>query len=281
MIREILILAACLGMTVAAEKVEIPTDIATALSTSAIGENGGFGVRGVDEAELRSYIKSNWREIATHIESLPLRVAPGGFIIASKEQAFNGTVANFAAACESLPPLEYLDFLDQFLSLHENKRISFHPIETALTGVNEKRDFLAVNWEHSRVQAICSKALELIPTSKVSYRELFESIATGELADNYLPDQGVDLPPPELLPGIKLQRPFASLIGKYEQLTGKKFPHDPKFNPRPTRRGEATADPRTGAIQAQAIWPWLAGLMAVLATAFSVWKLRSSRLPVK
>ena len=167
-----------------------------------------------------------------------------------------------------------LDFLDQFLSLYEKKRISFHPIETALTGVNEKRDFLAVNWEHSRVQAICSKALELIPTSKVSYRELLESIATGELADNYLPDQGVDLPPPELLPGITLQRPFASLIAKYEQLTGKKFPHDPNYNPRPTRRGEATADPGTGAIQAQAVWPWLAGLMAVLAIAFSVWKLR-------
>ena len=117
----------------------------------------------------------------------------------------------------------------------------------------------------------------MIPAREVSYRELLESIATGELADNYLPDQGVDLPPPELLPGIRLQRPFASLIGKYEQLTGEKFPHDPKFNPRPTRRGEVVADLEAGAIQAQAVWPWLAGLMAVLAIAISAWKLRRSR----
>ncbi len=264
-------------MSFAYGEFKLPLDVKTALAQSKIGENGGFLICGADDKVVKNYIKSNWKVIAENIECLP-EVDPGeGYSITLDKDSSLAAVSNFAAACECLPPLEYLDFLDVFLDLYEKKQIPFGPVERNLMGVDQKSDFLSVNYSHPRVQAICEKAISLIPPGEVTLIEWVQSIKNGELADNYMQNRPDDDPGPETLPGIKLQRPWASLIKKFELRTGLKAPYDPKFDPRPARRGDLSAEQTAMIPQKQTVWPWLGGLLAMFVIAFSVWKLSARR----
>lgn len=69
-----------------------------------------------------------------------------------------------------------------------------------------------------------------------SLLSLVEDQEKGDLADNYMANMSDDAPLPQTLPGIKLKRPFASLIKKYERLTGRKVPPDPDFPDEPQTR---------------------------------------------
>ncbi len=259
---------------------EIPEDISQAIATAGMGESGGFGIRDIDEAVFYDYIRANWRQIVENIEVLPLGdPGPGGSFL-SEEDAIRASVRRFSAACESLPPMEYLEFLETMIGLYEQERISFKMLERGpFMPAWRKRDFLSVNWEHPRVAAILSKIIELTPPEEEAFLSLLQSRASGELADSYMYDRSDEDELPETLPGIKLQRPWASLIRQYERITGKKVPHDPKYDgPRPERRGSSSPDAPAGdgeeAPSSRPLWPWLVFAVVTLPAAFLLWKRR-------
>lgn len=194
------------------------------------------------------YISQNWRNIVENIECLP----PLDGHEDEKGVKFNVSVVRFGYSCAHLPPEEYLEFFEQIVSLYEQKRISFTAFENIYHGADEKHDFWSVNWEHPRVQAIFDRIRNFNPPPDDTFKSMVEDQSIGKLADNYMHDLPVDSPPPETLPGIKLQRPWASLIRKYEAITGKRVPVDPNFpdhnNARPSRKGLqelAAAGPET------------------------------------
>ena len=118
-----------------------PPEIALGISKSHTGESDGLFIKGIDEKIFLDYICSNWREIADNIESLPK--AEGDF---DREQdAFNCSVNTFGAACEWLTAEEYLDFMEKFIDLYQQKRITYMPFSEQLSASAKKADFLPVN----------------------------------------------------------------------------------------------------------------------------------------
>lgn len=117
---------------------------------------------------------------------------------------------------------------------------------------------------------------------------LVDDQAGGKLADNYMVNSSDDDPLPQTLPGIKLQRPFASGIRKYEAMTGNRVPPDPNFpdhhTTRPSRKGlqelEAAGPGTLLAEQVKAWWTrpelLISSIIAVF-LAVVLWFRRSKR----
>lgn len=281
-----IVLAASTSLTFGEKGFSLPPEISNGIARSGQSESlGDLAIEGVEEDVFKSYIKSNWRAIVENIEILPQRIPPPGFRITSETLAFNSSVSNFASACECLPPSEYVEFLDKLLSLYEKKRISVHSISLNFLGRGKKHYFLAVNWEHPSVRALCQRALEVLSEENEasSVRSVVVSISQGELADNYMNEDAEDLPLPETLPGIKLKRPWGSMIKKYEAMTGVKAPPDPNFpdsnSSRSSRRAGtlAQASDQDSALAEWSFWKWAALLSAICILLLTIRKLFSTR----
>lgn len=267
-----------LMLTPARASLVIPQEIQAGFVRSKIGESGGLYIYGVDEAVFSTYILGNWKLLMANVKSLPFHPREAEL----QSEISLSSLAILGAACEKLPPLEYLDFLDQMLTLFEQSENTRTLIESNVFGVDEKHNFLSVNWEHPRVLAILSKYRELIPSENEALLVCVDAMASGALADNYMYDRSDDAPRPETLPGIKLKRPWDSIIKKYERVTGRKLgdPNDPTFNPRAEKRGERPdssttrlADNLSGSGVTKKQWT-LYGLLllAVAYAARGIWK---------
>jgi hypothetical protein len=186
-------------------------------------EMGSFGTTTGDEKKLGEYICANWRSILKEYKSLSL----------IKTDSIHGLHHLIMAyACEELPPFEYLDFLDEMLNVIEQMKVNNEPLDYAnllFYGRGRKDSFLAVNWEHPRVKKILQRAIKFFSEVDPTAVDCLQSEAKGELAENYMSDRRDGDPLPETLPGIKLIRPWGSLLKKYELFTGKKLPPDPSF----------------------------------------------------
>lgn len=206
----------------------IPSEVESGIKQSGIGESGGFFIHGVEKEKFYDFIKYHWREMADNIEVLPSADAGPGFSFNSEKVARSASAMNFAAACEILPPEEYVEFLDKWTSLAEEGRIPFAAFERM--GVDQKYCFLDVNWEHPKVKGILRRMIKLAPPNEESWLEMMTAIANGELADTYMENMSDDAPLPQTLPGIKLKKPWGSLIKRYERLTGKKADVPSRFD---------------------------------------------------
>ncbi len=251
------------SLQIVAAGYELPDDISEGIAQSRIGESGGFGIRGVEEERFRTYIRENWREIMANIETLPLAKSPPGYSFSSKEIAKEASLQSFAAACEVLPPEEYLECMERFLDLYESGKVSPGPLLNQLMGLEQKADFFDVNWEHPRVQEILQRAKKV--SDEPSVAEYADHAAKGQLAENYMNDRADGDPGPQTLPGIKLKRPWGSLIDQYEALTGKKAPYHPEYDPRPDKRTMAGTQGRKMESTSEnarpvsfPLWPWFA-----------------------
>jgi hypothetical protein len=233
----------------------------------------------MDDPKFVDYVLKNWKLIAEKIEILP--EVEGD--IPEKGVAFNASVMAFSETCQKLPPLEYVDFLDQMLLLYEKRRISKLAFEEVILPGLEKQDFLSVNYAHPRVESILKKAITLTSKEDDSLRSCLEDMASGALADNYKTNKSDDAPLPETLPGIKLKRPWDSLIRKYERITGKNVPPDPDFpdesGTRPERRPGQGNDGKDASIQngsgdsTWVSWKLPVIAMALLAIGLGIFKL--------
>jgi len=234
----------------------IPPDISVVISKQ-FGYSYDENLMSSEDPVFVNYIHKNWRDIAENIEWLPL--AEGEKI--PEKLAFNSSVMNFGQTCESLPAFEYLDFFEKMLSLAEEKRISFGAIEFLYMADDEKDFFFSVNWEHQRVQEILERFRKLIPEEEETLLKMVDLESKGGLADNYMTNKSDDAPLPETLPGIKLKRPWGSLIKKYEQMTGKKVdgPYNPRYYPRPEKETGNTLEATSIRNKTTPIWlrPWL------------------------
>ena len=218
-----------------------------AVKGSFHSDDGYFGTNTGDKAKFTQYICEHWKDIMR--EYIPNYHNSDG-----PNKTLTIDVIRFAA--EDLPPLEYLDFLENLLDMEDQGKLPRGNNSLMLDGRNKKSSFLEVNWQYPRVQAILKRAIKLFSNDKVAVAA-FEATASGKLADNYRNGVSDDAPDPETLPGIKLQRPWGSLIRKYEWLTGKKVPPDPKYDPRTDRRGHtASVDPKEQVTAG--LWPWFA-----------------------
>ena len=251
----------------------LPPDILLGITRSSTGESGGIFVEGVDRDYFIKYICYHWREILDNVKDLPK--SEGSFT--SNQDAINLSFAIVGGACESLSPSEYLDFMDRITELCEQNLIAYDSYSSQLGASSKKQDFLTVNWEHPRVQAIFEKARKLVPVTDEATLSWLNEAARGELADNYMTNKSDDAPLPETLPRIKLERPWGSLIKKFELITGKNVTHDLKFDPRPSRRDDPSAESAATATQDQPIWTWLACVTALIAICFLIWRLRARR----
>jgi hypothetical protein len=234
--------------------------------------------------EMNAYLLNNWRDIAADVESLPVTKFYPKYNV---KQAL-GSFTIFFRACEELEPLEYLDFLDQMLIAYEKKQISDLAFQDLIFAETKKQDFLSVNYKYPRVATFLRKAVALIPEEDESLRSCLEDMANGTLADDYMVNRSDDGPKPQTLPGIKLKRPWDSLIRKYEKATGKKLPPDPDFPDedvdRPNRRPDlinSDGDKYAGVFatdSAARIIYWI-GLPLVTLFGFLVWlKMKGARV---
>ena len=234
-------------------------------------EMGSFGTTTGDEKKFGGYICKNWRTILEEYDSL----------LALKTDSMHGIhYLTIPVACENLDPPEYLDFLDRVLEIHEQKKARGETIGYAdllFFGQGRKKSFLAVNWENPRVRGILLRAVRLLSDLDPDAANFLQRQANGELADNYMTGEPDNAPLPETLSGIKLKRPWDSLIKKFELITGQKVPHDPKFDPRPSRRDGGSAQSGEARTSEQTNWGWLVLGGVLSAIVFSIWKLRGRR----
>lgn len=215
---------------------DVPDDIVEGIRKSRTLESGGLVIDGVDRDRMLEYVRLHWRDILDQIESFP--EAHGDFS-GNKQNAINASVIHFGAICESLPPEEYVEFLEKFIGLVEEGKIQYFPLIHQLMASTSWKDcFLQVNYSHPKVQAFLQRAMKVIPESDPDMLAFVKLAADGELADTYLTNRSDDFRP-QTLPGVKLKRPWGSLIRAYERMTGEKAPPDPEFpedEPRTARR---------------------------------------------
>jgi hypothetical protein len=146
--------------------------------------------------------------------------------------------------------------------MYEQKRISFTAFYSIYDGGYGKEDFWSVNWEHPRVQRIFARIRKFDPSPNAAFMDALEAQAAGKLADNYMVNRSDDGPLPQTLPGIKLQRSFASVIRRFEARTGKRVPADPDYpdhhNIRPSKKSlhEAELGTHVEGVATEVAKPW-------------------------
>lgn len=154
--------------------------------------------------ELAEYIRANWRYLMTHIGEVP-----------TKDETTISAIALIGQSAEELPPEEYLDFLDAFLSLYSEGLIPDNILMYRLFGMGRKNFFISVNSAHPRVQGFLERTKELVPKENEKLHSIITDLAKGEGSDMYYANASENDLPPETLPGIKLRRPFESMIPEF------------------------------------------------------------------
>lgn len=181
-------------------------DTSQLMGSAGTGEGGALYPTGPAGQKLIDYVANHWEELLDNIEDVP-----------SYARSPRSAVMWVGSAAENLPPTDYLNFLDHYLTICGERRVDAEVLGLQLMGQNRKQFFLMVNYEHERVRTILHRAQHLIPQENRSLHDLIDKTLAGNLADTYFANAGDDTPLPETLPGIKLRPPFASLIAKRER----------------------------------------------------------------
>jgi len=192
---------------------DMPPSIVAGFAQSRLWESGGIFVKGVDKDEFINFITHNWQRMIENLDSLP--VSNGSFLDDSGPR--NHSILIFEAACEWLPPQEYVDFLEKWVTLFEKKKIPYQAVENAVTGITAKNYFVAVNWEDARIKSVLRRIIAATPDDDKVAKTMYRECLSGRLADNYLVNRNDDAPPPETLPGIKLKAPFENQLARVKE----------------------------------------------------------------
>lgn len=223
-----------------------------------------------DVKAYEDFALKHWKILLSDVDRLPSR----------RGNPQTVTAAQISVFCEKLPPMEYLDLLDRLIDLVAGEKINPDTLMAQINGTESKHLFIAVNFEHARVRDLLRRAKEVSGDHPNIVRSL-ERHESGELADGYQVTNGADFFP-QTLPGIKLRHPDETLIRKYEQMTGRRIPRDPRFETqsaiRPPRRmaqGEVPGnDPGEPRSPASTMWPWIAGGATIVVACFGLWMIR-------
>lgn len=180
------------GLLATGAALEMPPKVAQAFAHASVGESGGLFTGAPEERDiLVEYVKSNWRDLVRNFEEVQVR----GNTTASK-------ISVIGIAAEELEPLEYLDFLDGYLTLVRQGRVPLDEFVCQIGGNGRKRDFIAVNWKYPKVKELLEAVMKLNEEKGgiLSPDEVtgLQSVAEGGEADAY--DDGTGREPPERFP---------------------------------------------------------------------------------
>lgn len=251
--RAILFLMLCYGVIPhAMSQMQMPPSIVAGFTQSRLGESGGLFVKGVDQDEFTSYITHNWKSIIENLDTLPVTNAK--FLDDSGPR--NYAISIFGAACEWLPPQEYVDFLEKWVALSEKGEIPYQALHDAVVGVSKKNYFVAANWEDPRIKAILRRVIAATPDEEKDAKIMYRECLSGRLADNYMVNKEDDTPPPETLPGIKLKAPFENQLARVKQLRSRKDASNP--------RREGTSNIRSDSQRLQSTFGWPLVLILII-----------------
>jgi len=193
-IRRIAAVLAAVSLSVTARALEMPPEVEAAFRKASVGEGGGLLTDKPAQREfVIDYVKANWRELLPRFEEIQVR----GNNTASR-------ISVIGVAAEELEPLEYLDFLDEYLSLVRQGKVPLRELVSQILGKGRKQYFIAVNFKHPRVKEVLAAAMRLYEErgTGLSADEVscLEHLAEGRLAGSYV-DEGSGRKPPETLPG--------------------------------------------------------------------------------
>lgn len=239
----------------------LPPEVAEAFRRASTGEDGSLYSPGNGREMVIGHVKTHWKELLDHLDEVP---SEGG----TRRSA--AMVVGLAA--EDLPPMEYVDFLDHYLTAYARGGIEEEVLQLQLGGRGRKNDFVVVNVADSRVRTLLLRAKELVPKENVEFQKYLDDELTGERSDMYFANKSDDALPPETLPGIELRSPFESLIAKAKRMTKASDEATKRNRPSPGnagKPGEYTGAGTDGSEGRSRLWI-LAGVLVVLA--FALWK---------
>lgn len=144
--------------------IEMPANIQTYLQTAAVTEFGFPSGTEQQRTEFTTWLTTNWPAVLDEIEA----VAPD-----ERRQKL------IAAGAESLPGTNYVSFLSGFLDKYEAGKVKKAVAIEAMSPGGKKYGFLAFNYQHPSVQALCNRAKTLFP-SDAEVQTLMTETLSGE-----------------------------------------------------------------------------------------------------
>lgn len=240
---------------------DLPPEVKEAFSRASVGEDGYLYPSGSGRDLIIEYVKNNWKDLLDQLADVP-----------SEAGSIRSAARVVGNAAEELPPLDYLDFLDHYLTAYSRGHIEDELLRWQLAGVDRKNYFITVNAAHPRVRNLLLRAKELVPKENVAFQEYLDEEFAGKRTDMYFANKSDDARPPETLPGIKLRKPFESLIAKMNR--NRKDSEEATKRDLPARDAASETGTNVAAesdegISGRRIWILGAALMVLL---FAVWK---------
>jgi hypothetical protein len=119
---------------------EMPPDVEDALRRAKVGESGGMALGPAERELVTGYVRNHWRDLLDHLDEVP-----------SRSGSVRAATSVVGLAAEDLPPMEYLDFLDHFLTVYAAGKIKDNALQMQLAGIERKNYFITVNSAHPRL----------------------------------------------------------------------------------------------------------------------------------
>lgn len=165
--------------------IDMPSNIQTYLQTATVTEFGFPSGNEQQRTEFTIWLTTNWASVLDEID-----------VVAPDERRQRVVVAG----SEFLSGVNYLTFLSGLLDKYELGKVKKAAATTALSAGGRKIGFLAFNYQHPTVQALCNRAKTLFP-SDAELQSLMNDILSGEQRKQ---DGGwlfmENRPEPEILP---------------------------------------------------------------------------------
>jgi hypothetical protein len=165
--------------------IEMPSNIQTYLQTATVTEFGFPSGTEQQRTDFTTWLTANWSAVLADIET----VAPD-----ERRQKV------IVAGAESLPGTNYVSFLSGFLDKYEAGKAKKAVAIEAMSPGGKKYGFLAFNYQHPTVQALCLRAKALFPSDAA-----LQTLMTDTLSGEQGKQAGAALamenrPEPEILP---------------------------------------------------------------------------------
>ena len=165
--------------------IDMSPSIQTYLETASVTELGYPSGTEQQRTEFTNWLTANWSAVLTDIDT----VAPD-----ERRQRV------LAAGAESLSGTDYVSFLSGLLDKYESGKVKKAAALAALSPGGKKYGFLAFNYQHPTVQALCNRAKTLFP-SDAELQSLMNDILSGEQGKQAGAALAMEnRPEPEILP---------------------------------------------------------------------------------
>jgi hypothetical protein len=244
-----------------AETLALPPDISSFLSNESIGvtDDGLVAPSAQGSRVFVRYVCDHWRAILEDFAMIAPDTRRQYLIIAS---------------AESLPPSDYVDFLNTLCDLRVNGKIAQFDTDSIIDGQQQKHGFLACNYDNPRVAAVIRKIEALTIAKRPNNNddnEYFTQLKSGKMKQDLLKHlQHVGERIPEVLPSEnKTYHPDTPLSTTPQ--------HQLVTPSRSMTQNNPTVEPLVSSDELRTpMWPWAVGITTLAVIALLVLKRRAS-----